>query len=1258
MTTAQYLRVHANASPSKLRDIVKNVIFVHDDVDYLKRLVGDAGGMDYVFRFLWYDGAVPTDADDAEPGDGAPRRQRAQSGRSWIEHCCYRNAHQCLRWLFGEVVRNHLRKEREHRERLQEEGEQRHISDMSSITSASERQPSTTDKSEGNDCRDDDGKNSVGEGEQGLVKIIQQLLEYPSASYCGANYVAVATLRNSYQCLSLLLEYGGLDPNAPINAHGATAAHLAAWKDHVECLRVLHSGTYACRFEDGDECDEELSFQSAASSQREDEIDNEEQYSHREAFSSMLTAKPGKEERWSAEWTGANALGETPLHVAAREGATKCMKKAPEGPLYMDVAQQPPLHAAVANNHVSTVSELLDSGVDVDQPDMMGRTAISAAAKLGYFEMVQMLIASGANVNTRSSRAESREAQINAAADQKRRSNRVAKSLLPHITHPTVGGSKSALRQLINPLEAQQKLKALYSASQSKENDPASDNNSNSNSSSGARQRTTRSGRSLGRSMSPNAGMSANDDANSAGGAGGGAPKSAVTPSPKPADKEASSSPGSPPKAESAEELAARAARRAEWPMTNVMEPGPNDCLFGRGGGTNHHPGNKLYRKMVEDKKDKYLHSKRLDKPLVAMEIINEWRGLDPPGRFLKQDDDTKLWNDVGDKKAREKTSQALREKTPVKQRDDYDPRQRTARFEPGTSSPVGRHVKRGALARDHSLGETFVGNDISLEGFSWDDSDRPVVSGADAHVRDGGHPGHYGHPPPHYGGQYQHAREHSFSNNPLSDATVAHPAAPGAFGDRPPYYGHPYPGYGPPPPGGHPHPPPPSYYPSHHYAEQTPPQHRPREHSLQMNPLQGATTAQPAPAREVFNDEGSHASYPGPPPLPSPTYDGRPPPLPPPYYGGYAPSPTNGWPAPPPTPQFTYQPGRNPSAFGQYSSDERSNSMRSLGSSVDAFYAKRDSNASSRGGKKDTNKEDPASAGTSQDYSKIAELIRDSSDKSTGVERAASLDDSGAKGKRDEDEIPRSQSLPYEDSGSAVGRPEGAEGTEEDDKRATPSGLMRKLSGGAMAVTNVQPPNGILRPAPVTVEGRPDLAKRDTSNQPETLETKRSVKRVVLSRDQSHVSRRLKAEQLAAQAIKEVPAMRSRVSSNISKADIDRKLSVEINKLGLEDISDSNGASIPLDRMTTEDVLGSLIDDDELGSPGPQMDPPEPIAEGGRLTTIDAIAMDIANGGSGNEWEATLDLVNEPGPVAVPNRESAGVNAEIAEKWLRSGET
>jgi hypothetical protein len=82
-------------------------------------------------------------------------------------------------------------------------------------------------------------------------------------------------------------------------------------------------------------------------------------------------------------------------------------------------------------------------------------------------------------------------------------------------------------------------------------------------------------------------------------------------------------------------------------------------------GGTNHHPGNKRYRKMVEDRKIDYVNRKRLDKPLVALEIIREWRGQDPPGRFLKLDEKTGLWFDVGDKKAREKTSQALREKAP-----------------------------------------------------------------------------------------------------------------------------------------------------------------------------------------------------------------------------------------------------------------------------------------------------------------------------------------------------------------------------------------------------------------------------------------------------------------------------------------------------------------------------------------------------------------------------------------------------------------
>ena len=72
-------------------------------------------------------------------------------------------------------------------------------------------------------------------------------------------------------------------------------------------------------------------------------------------------------------------------------------------------------------------------------------------------------------------------------------------------------------------------------------------------------------------------------------------------------------------------------------------------------------PGNKLYQKMVDNNKHKFLSSsKKSGESFVAMEIVNDYRNMDPPGRFLQQNFVTKLWDDVGDKKAREKTSKAL----------------------------------------------------------------------------------------------------------------------------------------------------------------------------------------------------------------------------------------------------------------------------------------------------------------------------------------------------------------------------------------------------------------------------------------------------------------------------------------------------------------------------------------------------------------------------------------------------------------------
>ncbi|KAL7554013.1 hypothetical protein ACHAWF_017386 [Thalassiosira exigua] len=367
MTDAQYVRIHANASPSKLRAIIRDLIFVYDDVAYLDRLASDLGGMDYVFRHLWRDGPAPCSRGEGtgdDDGGGFPHGH----GRSWIQQCCYRNAHRCLRWIFREVARNHLVKRRwyelERREQMEREVRREREEESEEPRRPSSASSATTDRT-----TDAGGPRGGGGGDENLVEIVRRLLEYPSASYCGIHYMAIATLRNSHQCLSLLLEYGGLDPNAPVNPHGATAAHLAAWKDHGECLRVLRRGAYACRFRDGDvesggsqaeavdeggergsserprgrprlAAPQRLRFLFGDGDEKADEPIDDDPESKAETAGDgdeevgEGRESAGKEEEWRADWTRTDDLGETPLHVAAREGSSKAMQ------FFLDVAAE------------------------------------------------------------------------------------------------------------------------------------------------------------------------------------------------------------------------------------------------------------------------------------------------------------------------------------------------------------------------------------------------------------------------------------------------------------------------------------------------------------------------------------------------------------------------------------------------------------------------------------------------------------------------------------------------------------------------------------------------------------------------------------------------------------------------------------------------------------------------------------------------------------------------------------------------------
>jgi len=99
------------------------------------------------------------------------------------------------------------------------------------------------------------------------------------------------------------------------------------------------------------------------------------------------------------------------------------------------------------------------------------------------------------------------------------------------------------------------------------------------------------------------------------------------------------------------------------WSQKGIQTPHANDVLYGRGGGTNHHPGNRRYRALVKAKTVCYNNAIRPERGSVAHQIVRDWRTTQqPPGRFLKLNLKSGKWDDVGDAKAREKTAQLFRE--------------------------------------------------------------------------------------------------------------------------------------------------------------------------------------------------------------------------------------------------------------------------------------------------------------------------------------------------------------------------------------------------------------------------------------------------------------------------------------------------------------------------------------------------------------------------------------------------------------------
>mmetsp|Transcript_110039 Transcript_110039/g.164687 ORF Transcript_110039/g.164687 Transcript_110039/m.164687 type:complete len:571 (+) Transcript_110039:101-1813(+) len=96
---------------------------------------------------------------------------------------------------------------------------------------------------------------------------------------------------------------------------------------------------------------------------------------------------------------------------------------------------------------------------------------------------------------------------------------------------------------------------------------------------------------------------------------------------------------------------------------TGITDPRESDVLCGRGGAALRHPGNQTYRRLVNLNKGLYITCLKTEKLKISRSIVAAIR--EQRGRFLERDVKKGTWYDIGDKKAIEKTSQALREGQP-----------------------------------------------------------------------------------------------------------------------------------------------------------------------------------------------------------------------------------------------------------------------------------------------------------------------------------------------------------------------------------------------------------------------------------------------------------------------------------------------------------------------------------------------------------------------------------------------------------------
>jgi hypothetical protein len=96
-----------------------------------------------------------------------------------------------------------------------------------------------------------------------------------------------------------------------------------------------------------------------------------------------------------------------------------------------------------------------------------------------------------------------------------------------------------------------------------------------------------------------------------------------------------------------------------------TIEPRDNDVLYGRGFAISNHPGNQRYRSLVCTLKSEYDVAPKVLKGVYSNRIVQSIYSLDPPGRFLRMNRSSGLWEEVDEDNACDKARQALRDAPP-----------------------------------------------------------------------------------------------------------------------------------------------------------------------------------------------------------------------------------------------------------------------------------------------------------------------------------------------------------------------------------------------------------------------------------------------------------------------------------------------------------------------------------------------------------------------------------------------------------------